>query len=145
MRATVRVRGPQRLAVDTSALLALVAPRDQHHARAVRIAREHVRNGGRFVGSVLVLAELHGHLLRWRGAPVAHDLVDRVRRDGAYEWHGVDSALVDAVHRTWFSRLGGARISLTDAVSFELMRREKLTTAFAFDEDFVLAGYALAE
>jgi predicted nucleic acid-binding protein len=142
---SVRVRDKNRLAVDTSALLALVAPRDQHHARAVRIAREHVQRGGRFVGSVLVLAELHGHLLRWRGAPEAHALVDRVRRDRAYEWHGVDSELLDAVHSTWFSRLGGAKISLTDAVSFELMRREQVETAFAFDEDFVLAGYRLAE
>jgi predicted nucleic acid-binding protein len=140
----VRVRGEPRLAVDTSALLALMSPRDQYHAHAARIARSHVELGGRFVGSVLVLAELHGHLLRWRGAPVAHDLVDRVRRDSAYEWHGVDAPLLEAVQRDWFARLGGARISLTDAVTFELMRREKLTTAFAFDQDFELAGYALA-
>ncbi len=133
------------MAVDTSALLALVAPRDQHHARAVTFARDHLARGGRFVGSVLVLAELHGHLLRWRGAPEAHLLVDRVRRDGAYEWYGVDEAMLEAAHSTWLNRLGGARISLTDAVSFELMARERLRVAFAYDEDFALAGYALAE
>jgi predicted nucleic acid-binding protein len=141
----VPLRVERRVAVDTSALLALVAPRDQHHARAVAFARAHLARGGRFVGSVLVLAELHGHLLRWRGAPEAHTLVDKVRRDGAYEWHGVDAALLEAVHQSWFSRLGGARISLTDAVSFELMKREKLRVAFAYDTDFELAGYALAE
>ncbi len=145
MRLEVRVRSKNRLAIDTSALLALVAPRDQHHAQAVRIARQHVEQGGRFVGSVLVLVELHGHLLRWRGAPDAHELVDRVRRDRAYEWHGVDVALMEAAHRSWLARMGGLRLSMTDAVTFELMRREQLETAFAFDQHFELAGFQLAQ
>ena len=57
--------------VDTSALLALANPRDQYHAAAVAAARKHLDAGGRFIGSVLVLGELHGHLLQRRGAAQA--------------------------------------------------------------------------
>jgi len=49
-----------RAAMDTGALLALASPRDQYHTRAVETATAHLRSGGRWVGSVLVLAELHG-------------------------------------------------------------------------------------
>ena len=44
---------------------------------------------------------------------------------------------------SWIGRFADQRLSLTDAVTFELMRREKLTHAFAFDADFVTAGFAL--
>jgi predicted nucleic acid-binding protein len=34
--------------------------------------------------------------------------------------------------------------SLVDAVSFEIMRQERLTQAFAFDVHFEVAGYKLS-
>ncbi|MEP6780826.1 MAG: hypothetical protein ABJC26_13105 [Gemmatimonadaceae bacterium] len=37
------------------------------------------------------------------------------------------------------------RFSLTDAVTLELMRRERITRAFAFDQDFSTAGFALLD
>lgn len=35
------------------------------------------------------------------------------------------------------------RVSLVDHVSFELMRRRRIDTAFAFDDDFRREGFAL--
>jgi predicted nucleic acid-binding protein len=58
---------PHRALIDSSALLALANPRDQYHAPAVTIGRRFLSGGGRWVGSALVLGELHAHLLRWRG------------------------------------------------------------------------------
>ena len=132
-----------RAAIDTGALLALANPRDQYHARAVETARRFVERGGRWTGSVLVLAELHGHLLRWRGPAVARQVLAAVRRDPAYEWREVDLDLLDAALGDWLDRFHDQRFSLTDAVTFALMRRERLTTAFAFDRDFVTAGFLL--
>jgi predicted nucleic acid-binding protein len=43
----------------------------------------------------------------------------------------------------WMLRFADQRFSLTDAVTFELMRTERVTRAFAFDQDFVTAGYSL--
>ncbi len=133
----------QQTAIDTGALLALASPRDQHHAEAVAIARAHLASGRRWVGSVLVLAELHGHLLRWRAPRDAHRIVDHVRMDPAYEWRAVDSALIESATVHWLLRYADRRLSLPDAVTCELMRREGIDTVFAFDSDFVSVGYQL--
>jgi predicted nucleic acid-binding protein len=44
---------------------------------------------------------------------------------------------------SWIERFRDQAFSLTDAASFELMRREGLRTAFAFDDDFRTAGFEL--
>lgn len=134
-----------RATIDTGALLALASPRDQYHARAVGIARAHLAKGGRWIGSVLVLAELHGHLLRWREPRIAHRVLDAVRRDTAYQWAVVDDALIDAATSNWLLRFPDQRLSLTDAVTCELMSRERIGSVFAFDQDFVVAGFSLQE
>ena len=134
-----------KAAVDTGALLALANPRDQYHATAVARARRFLSQGGQWVGSVLVLAELHGHLLRWRGPVPARQIVGAVLRDRAYQWREAGADLIEAALTGWLERFGDQRFSLTDAVTFELMRRERLTTAFAFDRDFETAGYRLLE
>jgi predicted nucleic acid-binding protein len=38
---------------------------------------------------------------------------------------------------------GARRVSLVDHVSFELMHRERIETAFAFDRDFATQGFSL--
>lgn len=134
-----------RAAIDTGALLALASPRDQFHARAVATAHRHLSRGGRWVGSVLVLAELHGHLLRWREPRVAHRILDALRRDSAYQWRAVDDELLDAATTNWLLRFSDQQFSLTDAVTCELMSRERIPQVFAFDQDFVTAGFTLQE
>lgn len=132
-----------RAAVDTGALLALANPRDQYHEAALRVARRFIDQGGRFVGTTLVLAELHGHILRYRPPSAAAAVVRAVTADRAYEWRDATMELVDAAFNAWMDRFADQRFSLTDAVTFELMRRERLTDAFAFDDHFRVAGFRL--
>jgi predicted nucleic acid-binding protein len=132
-----------RVGIDTGALLAIANPRDQYHAVAVETARQHMERGGRWIGTVLVLAELHGHLLRWRGPQIARELLAAVRRDSAYDWREVGPELLDTAISEWLEPFADQRFSLTDAVTFALMRRERITTAFAFDRDFRTAGFTL--
>lgn len=134
-----------RALIDTGALLALASPRDQYHKEAVRIARRFAKKGGRWVGSVLVLAELHGHLLHRRGAATARDHLTALLRDPAFTWEEVGTELIEAAASAWLERYHDQRFSLTDAVSFEIMRRESLDSAFGFDRDFVTAGFRLLE
>ena len=137
-----RPRGvPVRALADTSALLAVASPDDQYHGRATELGRHHVKAGGRFVGTTLVLAELQARLLYRRGPVEARRVVGALLHDPAYEWVDASLELVHAALSAWLERFADQRFTLTDAVSFEVMRREKLTAAFAFDDDFVTAGY----
>lgn len=58
-------------------------------------------------------------------------------------WPETEAVRLEAAKGNWLERYADQRFSLTDAVSFELMKREKLTHAFAFDPHFVTAGFAL--
>lgn len=131
--------------MDTGALLALASSRDQYHQRALATQARFRRGGGRWLGSTLVLAELHGHLLRHLDPVRARRVLEALLADPAFEWREVSPDLIREAVSRWITRFADQRFSLTDAVTFELMRREKLTTAFAFDRGFVAAGYALLE
>jgi predicted nucleic acid-binding protein len=52
--------------------------------------------------------------------------------------------LRDAV-ANWLARFADQKFSLTDAVSFEVMRRRSLRHAFAFDAHFQVAGFDFLE
>jgi predicted nucleic acid-binding protein len=132
-----------RAAVDTGALLALASSRDQYHDRALDVEARFRRAGGRWVGSALVLGELHGHLLRWRDPVTARRVVLALLDDPAYDWRDASLELLRGALTNWIGRYTDQRFSLTDSVTFELMRRERLTRAFAFDHDFVTAGFEL--
>jgi predicted nucleic acid-binding protein len=132
-----------RAFVDTGALLALSHARDQFHSRAATLARAHQASGGRYLGSTLVLSEFHTHLLYLRGPAGALAALTALLNDPAHHWQSVSPELIEAAKGNWLERYPDQRFSLTDAVSFELMKREKLTHAFAFDQHFVTAGFAL--
>lgn len=132
-----------RAAIDTSALLALASSRDQHHAAAVAAEARFRRRGGRWVGTTLVLAELHGHLLRRLEPGAARRIITAVVADPAFDWRDASVDLVRGAVDRWIARFADQRFSLTDAATFELMHRERITQAFAFDRDFATAGFEL--
>jgi predicted nucleic acid-binding protein len=72
-----------------------------------------------------------------RGRPV-HRL-----RDSAYAWEAVSARVVAEAVANWLERFGDQEFSLTDPVSFQLMRSHRVTVAFAYDEDFRTAGFEL--
>lgn len=134
---------PRRVAVDTGALLALASSRDQYHARARNTLARLQKSGARLLGHALVLGELHGHLLRRLEPPDARRLVVALLHDPTFEWIDVGSELIGRALSNWVERFADQRFSLTDAITFELMREERVTQAFAFDEDFTTAGFSL--
>ena len=129
-----------RVLADTSALLALAHRQDQYHARAVTIARRFLASGGRFVATPLILAELQGLLLYRRSPEVARGVTTALLEDPAYQWLAVDAEVLAAAGG-WLERFRNQRLTLCDAVSFESMRRERIKSAFAFNQHFELAGF----
>ena len=123
--------------------MALAYPLDQYHQVAVKVSREHRAAGGRFVGTLLVVSELHTLLLHRRGPEDARRVVGALLSDPFHEWVDVTAELARSALNGWLERFADQRFTLCDAVSFEVMRRQRLTTAFAFDDDFVTAGFAL--
>ena len=55
----------------------------------------------------------------------------------------VDTNLVSDAITNWLATFGDQTFTLTDTESFEVMKREKLTRAFAFDQHFEIAGFEL--
>ena len=89
----------------------------------------------------MILGELYSHLLYLRGPRGAREVLSQLLRDPIHEWLDVSAALVGEASSRWLERFGDQPFSLVDAVSFEIMRRERLSQAFAFDHHFQVAGY----
>lgn len=127
--------------IDTSALLALANPRDQYHEQAVSIGHRVVRSGNKMVGTVLVLAEFHAHFLYLTDPARARAITTGLLNDPVYEWRDVSAELLTAAVSGWLDRFHDQAFSLADAVSFEMMSREGIELAFAFDKHFRTAGF----
>lgn len=70
----------------------------------------------------------------------AHVVANYLRSDSSVELVPASSELLDAGLRLHEARRDKSW-SLTDCVSFEVMRRHRLTKALAADDDFVQAGF----
>jgi predicted nucleic acid-binding protein len=133
-----------RAFVDTSALVALYAANDKHHRDARRIAKGAVLHCV-FVSTTAVMTEFHSHILYRRGMADARRVVSALLSDPVHNWASVSRELIEAAIQNWIDRYSDQTFSLTDAVSFEVMRREKITHAFAFDRHFETAGFQLLQ
>lgn len=123
--------------VDTSFWVALLIPRDRHHAVAKGIWELHQEAA---VATNHVIGETWTFLRRRAGhrAAVAFLLAAERSRHLAIAY--VDQDLEAEAWR-WLRRHDEREYSFVDAVSFAYMRRRRLKEALAFDGDFAAAGF----
>ena len=92
----------------------------------------------------LVLAEVHRLVLFRNGPRAAAGILASIAASPLLTIAFATSAHHDAA-LVWLSRLSNERISYTDATSFALMDANRCETALGFDNDFIVAGFALWE
>jgi predicted nucleic acid-binding protein len=131
------------LYLDTSGWFAAMSPRERLHATASDAYRRAIAAGNRLVTTDLVVAEMHTLLLRWRDQSTGSRFLDLVYQSGTHTVIHADEDLIADSLAHWIRRFSDQRFTLCDAVSFEVMRRERLTNALAIDSHFATAGFQI--
>jgi predicted nucleic acid-binding protein len=127
--------------LDTSAIYAWADVGDVNHQKAVRRLQTILDSTERLLTHNYVLVESLALLQARLGVTAAVKLA-KDSRAFVVDW--VDEELHDAGMRE-LERSRKRDVSLVDQISFLVMRRRQLTTAFAFDPDFESAGFRLYE
>lgn len=127
--------------LDASAWLAALSPRESGHEAAARAFREWATARHPLLTTNLVVAEMHVLMSRAHGTAAGIRFLDAVSADGSCEVVYVDRATERAATDRWLRKFVDQRPSLTDAVSFEVMRARRVRHAFTFDRHFAHAGF----
>lgn len=125
--------------IDTSALYAMVDDGDPRHVVARRSLQEILEAREPLLTHNYVVVEALSLIQRRLGLSPALRFVES---SDAFNIEWVDRAL----HHEALRRLAASaarRVSFVDQVSFAVMRRYGVTTALAFDQDFVVEGFRL--
>ena len=133
------------LFLDTAGWFAALSPREGGHALAKAAYADAVRQGLLLVTTPLVAAETHTLILRWRGPRAGAFFLETVFESGTHVVATLDDALIEAALSRWIRKFADKPLSLADAVSFEVMRRERISRALTFDRHFSDAGFAILE
>jgi uncharacterized protein len=129
--------------VDTGAWLAAFHRRDQYHTAAATELRRLRESRTPLVVTDLILAETHLHLLYALGPARAADHLTTLKLDPAIEEVYTNAALQQSALSEWIRRFSDQALTLTDAVSFAVMKDRGIGSAFAFDSHFRIAGFRL--
>lgn len=126
--------------VDTAAWIALVNVDDDFHdaAKQVRVSLE--QENCRLVTNYFVLLEVADALTSVRFRRQTIGFLNRVKGLAGLQVIEVSQALFDAGWRLYSQRLD-KDWGLTDCISFVIMEREGITTAFTSDQHFEQAGF----
>ena len=123
--------------MDTGYLIALLNSRDELHPRAQAWAEQ-------LDGSLLLTDYIVWETVNFFSSPTekpkAHALVTQLRADAAFEIVPATPALFDTGLRLHRERADKAW-SLTDCISFLVMRECGVSQALAFDQHFEQAGF----
>lgn len=122
---------------DTFYFLALLDQRDEHHKRVLRFAASYREE---FVTTRWVLAEVANAL---GGSPIRAATVrflQRLEHDASFHIIGDNDSLYERGFALYASRLD-KEWSLTDCVSFVVMKDEEIEDALTRDHHFNQAGF----
>ena len=126
--------------VDTSAWYPIVVAKHPQHRALARALQERVRAGRRVVTTNLVVAETHALLLHRVHRQAALTFARTVRETPnlvVFSTPEVEGAAI----KEWLERFDDQHFSLTDGVSFQVMKARRIEEALTLDRHFVAAGF----
>jgi len=123
---------------DTSYYVALLLAHDVNHADAVRLA---AKSDPEIVTTDHVILELTAYLARPPARAAVVMLVDRLRASTKVKVVRAQDQLFDDGWEL-YRRHADKGWSLTDCISFVVMRQQKLTEALTTDHHFEQAGFS---
>jgi predicted nucleic acid-binding protein len=129
------------LFVDTSAWYPLVSRKHPDHPRMARSLKARVASGARVVTTNLVLAETHALLMSRFGPMIALVFLREVRSTPNEVVYS-SAELEQQAEAWWLDRYRDQPLSLTDAVSFQVMTERGIREALTLDRHFSIAGFS---
>jgi uncharacterized protein len=125
------------LFADTSFYVAIFSPYDALHERAKAVAAAHQ---GVVVTTEFVLVEVGNFFCRGKGRAVFQTMIDNLRSAEDIEIISASADLFDQGLALFTSR-PDKEWSLTDCISFSVMRSRRITDALTADHHFEQAGF----
>jgi len=128
--------------VDSGAWIAISDHRDKFHEAASSYYRQLIRERRILVTTNLVIAEAYIIIRKTGGAEPALRFLHSIRAGPRLQKFYSDVHLEEQAEAI-LTKYDDQDFSLTDAVSFALMKEHRIEEAFAFDRHFITAGFHL--
>jgi predicted nucleic acid-binding protein len=130
----------ENIFVDSSAWVALADKDDANHKEAASLYPLLPKSKKVLVTSNLIIAETYILILNELGRQAALNFLARLKASPrilrVYSNEDIEAEVQEIL-----SRVIDQDFSYTDAVSFVMMKRQKIKRAFCFDKHFVIAGF----
>lgn len=131
---------PPRVFLDTSYVIALLVPQDQHHATAAAVSLQMIEARTQLVTTQAVLVEIGNALSRQRYRATCLQTLRTLRTDPATEIVPLSDTLFGRALDLYEAR-PDREWGLADCMSFVVMEDLGLTDALTTDRHFEQAGY----
>lgn len=128
--------------IDTGAFLAKYLTKDQFHASALEKWAKIQEMGLTCVTSNFILNESFTLLGRWASYEFAVEKAHIIYSSNVFEIIRPDFADETAA-LALFNKYSDQKVSFTDCLSFQLMKKHRVNRVFTFDKHFSLAGFDL--
>lgn len=128
--------------VDTGAWIALIDGSDRWHVTARRSYPAVLQPENSLVTTNLVIAETYAVVRHRLGHAVALRALETLQRTPRLTKVYADAEL-ESEAEAFLHQHAATPLSLVDAVSFAVMRQREIHEAFAFDPNFLAAGFVL--
>lgn len=129
-----------RVVFDTSALIALLEPKDQYHPIARDILKELLKGGSTFLIPHVVFIEFCDNMVSVYGKRCALEKITTLKRSKVISYlHETDQEMENGL--LLFRKFNDVDTSLTDSVVFSLMKSRNIIRVFTFDSHFKMMGF----